>query len=286
MVTDNRQIAFENELLLLQAINRCAYMRTIEVARLAWPKSSTASGQRMAQRTLSRLLSKGELLHAKGANGTVLYGLSEPGARRLTNELGGEAKSAKDAIRSLANFRHRIMCNRAFVDAEIAERRPNWTEHEILSQRGAIFQWLGKRPDLLVWSEAGGASGWWWIEVEHSRRNGKEMLRLSAWLRDAIYRQCYRGTYPLRMGSEDSTPLLGVVLLFETRDELEKLRQQTKSEIEKWIQPTDRTSYSNQVAVGNNASIFMCDFVHFVLLDDFAAWLHLSEPSLYFPSAA
>ena len=80
-------------------------------------------------------------------------------------------------------------------------------------------------------------------------------------------------------------PLLGVVLLFKTIAELEKSWEMTKLEIEKWIKPYDQSGRRYKDDVTNYASLFLEDFVHFVLLDDFADWLQMSEPSLYFPMA-
>ena len=112
MKIDNRQVAYEHELVILCAIGRCAYLRTADVASLVWPRSSAQSAVRMAQRTLARLEQTGDLLQTKAPGGSVIYYLSEAGARRLRSE-GIDAKSGKDAVRTLKNFPHRCKCNYA-----------------------------------------------------------------------------------------------------------------------------------------------------------------------------
>lgn len=280
MTIDNRQIAYDNELAALRAIGRCAYLRTADVANLVWSRSSNQSAVRMAQRTLARLEDTGDLLQTKAPGGSVIYYLSEAGARRLRSE-GIDAKTGKDAIRTLKNFPHRCKCNYAFVQAELAERRKNYTEHEVLGGRGAIFEWHGKRPDLLVWSRVDQAEGWWWVEIENTPRNTKELCRIDEWLCHAVHPQ-YNNDYPYVMGTAD-TPMLGVVMLFATDRELVDLRNRMMAAIEKWIPSIEPASAE---VARNLASLFLGSCVHFVLLSDFRDWLERSEPWLYISGPA
>lgn len=191
---DGRQIARENETRCLRALHRFGWLRTRDLAALCWrrwatkpsgppglgPTSPTASAVRMAQRTLRRLLDARLVIMGQGPDGSVIYALSEGGARVLKN-VGITAISGKDLVRgySSAYYRHRCIANQIAIAGIVQGFRAS-SEREI-----AQGLWLGgeagiagKRPDVLLRS----GNQVWWIEVERSRKNAKDYKALLAWL--------------------------------------------------------------------------------------------------------
>lgn len=194
---DGRIIAREREGRLLRALTRFGFLRTRDCAALRAVWSSGASGEptlkapvatasdvRMAQRTLRRLADARQVLRGKAPDGSVIYALSEAGARRL-QQSGVPAVSGKDLIRSFstAHFRHRTIANEIAICGILAGYRVS-TEREIAQDRwlGGVDGIAGKKPDVLL----RGADGRVWLcEVERSRKNAKEYAKLLKWL-DAV----------------------------------------------------------------------------------------------------
>jgi len=163
---DGRQIARENEIRCLRALHRFGWLRTRDFATLCWrrwpskpsgpldvgPVSPTASAIRMAQRTLCRLRDNRLVIRSKGPDGSVVYALSEGGARTLSNA-GIAAVSGKDLVRrySSAYYRHRCISNEVAIAGIVQGFRAS-TEREISqglwlgSEEGIV----GKRPDVLL----------------------------------------------------------------------------------------------------------------------------------------
>lgn len=192
---DGRLLARENEIRVLRAISRAGWLRTRDLAALCFmgrwasqpsgppglgPTVPTASAVRMAQRTLRRLRDGRLVISAQAPDGSIIYALSEGGAR-LLKEAGLAAVSGKDLVRgfSAAYFRHRCISNAIAVSGIVQGFRVS-TEREI-----AQGLWLGgeagiagKRPDVLLRS----GSQVWHIEVEHSRKSQKDYAALLAWL--------------------------------------------------------------------------------------------------------
>lgn len=187
--------AVKNEINVLRALHRFGWLTAKNLAALLWnswakpaapapslePAPMSASGLRMAQRTLARLLCQNQILRAPAPGGNVIYGLAEAGARRLLEIGAPEAVSAKDLVRSFsaAQFEHRHTANiiaiRAIVDGfkvsperEIA--RDSWLGH----QNGIS----GKKPDVLISNR----KLVWWCEVERSRKNAPDYAKLLTWL--------------------------------------------------------------------------------------------------------
>lgn len=217
MKKDGRQIARENEVRVLRALHRFGWLRTRDLASLCWrrwaPKPSgppalaptppTASALRMAQRTLRRLRAGRQVIHAQAPDGSLIYGLSEGGARQL-KELGVTAVSSKDLVRSFSSafYRHRCIANEIAVSGIVQGFRAA-TEREI-----AQGVWLGgeagiegKRPDVLLRER----NRFWWVEVEKSRKNKKDYQALLSWLSKVKYDQRRR----------DGAQLLGVGNIWE-----------------------------------------------------------------------
>lgn len=201
---DGRVVARDNEFRVLRALHRFGWLRTRDVAALIWkhwasnatsncpslnPSQPTTAGLRMGQRTLRRLREKRLVLSAKAPDGSTIYSLSEAGARSLQGVGVTAAASGKDQVRSFSSghFRHRCISNEIAIAAIIQGFRAS-SEREIAQGLwlGGQLGIAGKRPDVLIRSGA----ILWWIEVERSRKNGKDYARLLNWLevikRDAL----------------------------------------------------------------------------------------------------
>lgn len=192
---DGRALARKNELNILRALHRFGWLRSRDLAVLVWrswrgqpPKAGpslaplvpTASGLRMAQRTIRRMRDKRFLLSAQAPDGSIIYGLSEGGAR-LLQRLGVPAKSGKDLVRkySSQHYLHRCVANEVAISG-IVEGYRVATEREIAQGLwlGGLTGISGKRPDALL---RDGRRAFW-VEVERSRRNQAGTQQLLTWL--------------------------------------------------------------------------------------------------------
>lgn len=191
---DGRIIAAEAETRALRALGRFGWLptRSIAALRAAWSRGSpgeptlnapvaTASDVRMAQRTLKRLANARQVLRGQAPDGSVIYSLSEAGARRL-KQSGIPAVSGKDLIRtfSTAQFRHRTIANQIGIGGILDGYRVS-TEREIAQDRwlGGVAGIAGKKPDVLLRADR----QIFWIEVERSRKNSRDYAKLLAWLK-------------------------------------------------------------------------------------------------------
>ncbi|MBF3618245.1 hypothetical protein ISF94_01800 [Burkholderia pseudomallei] len=194
---DGRIIAAEAEGRLLRSLARFGFLRTRDCAalRAVWSSGATgeptleapvatASDVRMAQRTLRRLADARQVLRGQAPDGSVIYALSEAGARRLQH-LGIAATTGKDLVRafSSAHFRHRTIANEIAIRGILDGYRVS-TEREIAQDKwlGGVDGIAGKKPDVLLRGDDGRV---WLVEVERSRKNAKEYARLLKWL-DAV----------------------------------------------------------------------------------------------------
>lgn len=195
---DGRIIAVENETRILRALHRFGWLQTRLASALVWqtwlsrpvgepdlaPPLARASDVRMAQRTLRRLAEAHQVLRGQGADGSVIYALSEAGARRL-QQSGVPAVSGKDLIRtfSSAHFRHRTIANEIAIRGILDGYRVS-TEREIAQDRwlGGVEGIAGKKPDVLLRGDDGRL---WLVEVERSRKNASDYAKLLKWL-DAV----------------------------------------------------------------------------------------------------
>ncbi len=195
---DGRQTARENETRCLRALHRFGWLRTRDLAALCWqrwahrPSGSpgvgaqlpTASAVRMAQRTLKRLRDARLVITGQGPDGSVVYALSEGGARVL-KDVGVDAISGKDLVRfSSAYYRHRCIANEIAISGIVQGYRAS-TEREIAQGfwAGGEDGIAGKRPDVLL----RGGNRVWWIEVEKSRKNTKDYKALLSWLGKVLH---------------------------------------------------------------------------------------------------
>jgi hypothetical protein len=180
---------------VLRALHRFGWLRTRDLAALVWqrwatkapitepglkPPMPTAAGLRMAQRTLRRLRESRQVLSAQAPDGSVIYALSEAGARTLQG-IGVSASTGKDQIRSFSSsqYRHRCIANEIAIGGIIQGYRAS-PEREIARGLwlGGLQGIAGKKPDVLLRS----GSVVWWIEVERSRKNAKDYAHLLDWL--------------------------------------------------------------------------------------------------------
>jgi len=191
---DGRLIARENEARVLRALHRFGWLRTRDLAALCWrrwasrpsgtpgmePTPPTVSAVRMAQRTLRRLRDARLVIKGQGPDGSVIYALSESGARAL-KDAGVTAISGKDLVRgfSAAYYRHRCIANEIAISGMVQGFRVS-TEREIVQGLwlGSEAGIAGKRPDVLLRS----GNQVHWVEVERSRKNAKDYKALLVWL--------------------------------------------------------------------------------------------------------
>ncbi|MCA8137304.1 hypothetical protein [Burkholderia cepacia] len=191
---DGRIIAREREKNLLISLGRFGFLRTRDCAALRplWGRGATgeptleapvatASDIRMAQRTLRRLADARQVLRGQGPDGSVIYSLSEAGARRLQS-VGIAATTGKDLVRafSSAHFRHRTIANEIAIGALRAGYYIS-TERELSQGKSLIGERIAdKKPDVLL---RGADKQIFWIEVERSRKNAREYTKLLNWLK-------------------------------------------------------------------------------------------------------
>lgn len=196
---DGREVARSNEVRVLRALHRFGWLRTRDLAALCWrrwasrpsgspglePVQPTASAVRMAQRTMCRLRDGRMVITGQGPDGSVIYALSEGGARVL-KDTGVAAVSGKDLVRdfSAAYYRHRCVANEIAVSGMVQGFRAA-TEREIAQGfwLGGSLGIEGKRPDVLLRSR----NQVWWVEVERSRKNAKEYQALLAWMGKVLH---------------------------------------------------------------------------------------------------
>ncbi|RQG99833.1 hypothetical protein [Paraburkholderia dinghuensis] len=192
---DGRLTANRNEARVLRALHRFGWLRTRDIAVLIWQRwlnrptdgptfarvVASASGIRMAQRTMRRMHERRLVLRAMAPDGSVIYALAEGGARRL-RDAGVTAVSGKDAVRdfSAAYYRHRVIANEVAIGAIVAGYRVS-TEREIAQGRwlGGLDGIAGKRADVVLLS----GRAIWWVEVERSRKNASDYRKLLTWLK-------------------------------------------------------------------------------------------------------
>jgi len=195
MNKDGRVAAHENSIRVLRALHRFGWLRTRDLAALVWqrwaakapaegpnlqPPIATEAGLRMAQRTLRRMRQARWVLSSQAPDGSVIYAMSEVGARIL-RQMGMAAVTGKDQVRSFSttHFRHRCVANEVAIGAIIAGFRVS-TEREISQGLwiGGKQGIAGKLPDVLLRNN----SQVWWVEVERSRKNVKSADGLRCWL--------------------------------------------------------------------------------------------------------
>ena len=182
----------------LEYIALCGWTKTIHIGICVWPTATRQTQQRMAQYTLRQLKEDGKVLWETAEDQSVVYALSERGARTLRQQTDAKVRSGKDAINYRKNFAHRILINE--VAARLLGRgQLAWPEHAVRGWKSPIkcFNWqiaLGltdrrkrqlKYPDLIVKlsddepQEGDGSDGVQtvnvaWVEVEQGPKGGTD----------------------------------------------------------------------------------------------------------------
>lgn len=181
---DGRDIAVGAQTEVLRLLHRFGWLRTRDLASVAGrtatravPKAGPAldapapdkADIRRMQRHLAALREQRLILSTQAPNGSIIYALSERGARALQG-LGVQASTGKDLLRSYhaAFFLHRNVAN----EVAIAGLRQGFrvsTEREIAQGRwlGGADGLHGKRPDVVIRA----SSDCWFVEVERSHKN-------------------------------------------------------------------------------------------------------------------
>lgn len=80
---DGQLAARENEFGVLLSIGLFGHLRGAEIAMAVWPDSPQESGQKMARRTLKRLMNQHEILERPNGLGGISFVLTKRGAARL-----------------------------------------------------------------------------------------------------------------------------------------------------------------------------------------------------------
>lgn len=172
-------------------IHRFGYLRSTEIALLMY--HGTASSERLARR-LMQSLGDADLVLTRRASlcEPIHYALSESGARLVREATGEPCASGKDLIREVSSHRDasNVVCAQA-----VAAGLKILTDREIATSANRVFG--GKVPDGLVvddWTDDCGAQirDYHWIEVENSKRGGRDLLKLTSWL--------YHFAFPDRTG--------------------------------------------------------------------------------------
>lgn len=192
---DGRDVAVATQTAILRLLHRFGWLRTRDLASVTGgatlrvaPKAGPGlqavppsnADIRRTQRHLAHLRDRKLILATQAPNGSIIYALSERGARALQG-LGVQASTGKDLLRSYhaAYFLHRNIANEIAIAAPRQGFRIS-TEREIAQGRwlGGVEGLHGKRPDVVI--RAG--SDCWFVEVERSHKNRTDLEHLLRYL--------------------------------------------------------------------------------------------------------
>ncbi|HEY4211611.1 MAG TPA: hypothetical protein VGM84_09040 [Steroidobacteraceae bacterium] len=198
----NHAIAEENELSVLKVTHVFGHTRRTEVARAIWSKSSARMADKMAQRTVRRLIDNRQLVDTPNTLGGHSLILARSGAARL-RDCGIDAHQGGDMSSIMGpQFFHRTLGTCYLIHRQ-TQGHTVYGEHAIaIGQsfvgRQELERRFGKVPDGLVLVSARdhehipGRMLAEWVEVESSRKSFHELSRvldvawqLGGWLDDA-----------------------------------------------------------------------------------------------------
>lgn len=164
---------------MLRLLHKFGYLTAAQVAALVYPQH--VQKLIMARRTLLRMHRAGLVLVRKGAQvySEQHYALSLPGARAVYQLTGIAAESGKDVIRAPSVHRDAANWSAIRLLRESTAGTRVWTEREIQTGRCPVHALANKVPDALAADEEGYCI---WVEVEASRRGGRDMQKLVHWL--------------------------------------------------------------------------------------------------------
>lgn len=173
-------LARQNEAATLCWLFRFGYLTPAQIGQLLWPTATSAGSQlRMAQRIVARLAASEKVLIKPGAPGSPSHvGLAAKGAFQVRQTLGLDSvETAKDLLRTISS--HRDAANSCAIELIQRGWPQVWTEREILSGIAPFREFGRKVPDCAAFDPEFGVL---WIEVENSRRGGRDMQKLASWL--------------------------------------------------------------------------------------------------------
>lgn len=185
---DNRQVAEQNEIAVLKLVRDFGHLRRIEIARGVWPRSSLAVAEKMAKRTVRRLLEKGLLYERPNSLGGRSLVLSARGVSHLRAN-GIDAQDGYE-LSSVAgpHFFHRTLGTRYLIE-RAARGDHVYGEYALQKNfgpigRGELRDRFLKLPDGIVLTP-GAKRGYDakiiaadWIEVESSYKPENELGRI------------------------------------------------------------------------------------------------------------
>lgn len=188
----------EKALELLELTNRFGSLLTTQIARKLYPVIKLDSAQRQTQRLVKALVEQGMILAKRTTKFEAQeIALAEKGARTLRAH-GIPAKSGKD----LTAGRHRKAINEALINAMLKGYHV-FTEHEILTDKAPCKEYNGKIADGLLYKrEEDGSISATWLEVEATRRGGRDLNSLCDWLIGTLPNARNQSTHTIKAGDE------------------------------------------------------------------------------------
>lgn len=186
---DNRIVADQNELKVLNLVRNFGHLRRAEIARGVWHHSKATVADRMTQRTVARLTKNRELIERSNGSGGKSLLLGRRGASRL-REKGFKANTGYDlsSVEGL-HYKHRSYATRYLME-RIAQGHGAYGEYALANRycpitRAQLVTTFKKVPDGLV-LVPGPDRGWKdntitaadWIEVENSTKSTEELARI------------------------------------------------------------------------------------------------------------
>lgn len=173
---NTRQKSRERLIEMLKAMHKYGALKTEHLAEIVYNDITPSSAIRQTQKQIKRLKGLG-LVIVKQANcyEQAHTALTERSARYLRTYHGLDARSGKDEEPSL----HRDQCNAEVIRLSLEGYTTVYSEKEIQTYRAPFRTIDRKVPDGLGIDEDGLVT---WLEVEASRRGGRDLVGLARWL--------------------------------------------------------------------------------------------------------
>lgn len=151
-----REVAVRNEVAVLGVIRDYGHLRTSEIAFAVWPDARFRD--QLAQRTLRRLLSHGEVLQRVNTLATRSWVLAYAGVARL-ELFGANARHGRDIVGVAgATFVHRTLASAFLIHQAAMDGQTAYGEYAIAhgrapATRQALSERFAKLPDGLNLTE-------------------------------------------------------------------------------------------------------------------------------------
>lgn len=169
------------------ALGRFGYMSAADLGSVIY---SSKSADRLGRRLAKALVEKGlALFKSTGIYSTNYYALTERGARLAMEWSGENYGTGKDRLKTVSA--HRVAANKVCALAAQAGRKYT-TEREIQKDVNN-YAYFGKVPDTLIydlWTDEQGTEfcDVEWIEVEASKRGGRDLQTLAEWIVTHVFK--------------------------------------------------------------------------------------------------